>query len=471
MNYEISDFTVDEVCKRWTQKQLQVNHEYQRAPRWTDRQKQLLIDSVLRGYALPSFFLHRKKRPFGDQTIEELFIVDGQQRIQSLVDFKEGEFSLLDPAKNSRWFPKFIADAEIPCEWANRTYEQLDVVQRSHLNSTRLRVVLIDAEEDEVRDLFVRLQAGSPLRPQDKRDAFPGGMPNYIKHLGGYVERGENQEVKVIGGHPIFRQFLKWSSPATTHLSRELAAKIVMQLIRDGQGQPLSGTNSLALDAFYHQHVNFREDSTEAKRIDSVFDEVFGSLSQYQGTFPTAMEWVHLFVLFQRLQRGYTGSWKRYLKRVLQKFKRELASAQDNTANRASDPLWTEFGMLRSGRGADGSTKFTHRQKFFDDWFKNELRPEEIDPRRSFDIRTRDLLWDAQVGVCGYHDHDFCENTPLQRDEAEVHHILPHSQGGKTERSNAVLTHASCNQHIGSTHKPISSQLILNALKSFSEPS
>ena len=99
MNYEIEEFTVEDICKRWTDGQLKVDHEYQRAPRWIDRQKQLLIDSVLRGYALPLFFLHRKKRGFGHQTIEEWFIVDGQQRIQSLADYKAGSFGLLDPSK------------------------------------------------------------------------------------------------------------------------------------------------------------------------------------------------------------------------------------------------------------------------------------------------------------------------------------------------------------------------------------
>lgn len=350
MNYEIEEFSVEDICKRWTDGQLKVDHEYQRAPRWMDRQKQLLIDSVLRGYALPLFFLHRKKRGFGHQTIEEWFIVDGQQRIQSLADYKAGNFGLLDPAKNRRWFPKFIADSEVPCGWANRNYSQLDRSQREDFNSTRLRVILIDAGEDEVRDLFVRLQAGSPLRPQDKRDAFPGGMPIFIKHLGGYVDRGDNQEVKVSGGHPIFDSFLKWSTPATTHLARELAAKIVMQLERDHQGVRLSATNSLALDAFYHEYVNFSEASDDAKRLEALFDDVYDSLSQYNGALPTPMEWVHIFLLWQRLQNGYTNTWKKSMKQTLRKFKRQLANAQADPVNRASDPFWTEFGMLRAGR-------------------------------------------------------------------------------------------------------------------------
>lgn len=470
MHYEIEDFTVKDICKRWKEGQLLVEDEYQRAPRWTPRQKQLLIDSVLRGYALPSFFLHRRKRSFGDQVIEEFFIIDGQQRILSLVDYKGGDFALLDPSKNRRWFPTFIADAEEPCAWSNSYYNQLDQKQRGVFDNTKLRVVLIDAEEDEVRDLFVRLQSGSPLRPQEKRDAFPGEMPEFIKRLGGHISR-EDQNVKVNRGHRLFEDFLNWSTPAKTHLARELAAKIVMQLDRDHRGSALSATNSLALDEYYHQSVNFSGDSERARRITAIFDDVADVLSQYNGTPLTPIDWVHLFVLWQRLSDGYTDSWKKPMTRTLRKFKAELTKAQGDPASHASDAIWNRFGMLRSGRGSDSAAKFSKRQQFFDEWFKNELRAIPKDTTRGFDHQTRDLLFVAQVGVCGYHDQDFCDNSQLRPEESEVHHILPHSQGGRTELSNGVLVHSSCNQHVGATHVPLTSALILNALKTLTESS
>ena len=470
MKYVIKDFTVEDICKRWNDEQLKVDHEYQRAPRWTVRQKQLLVDSVLRGYALPSFFLHRRERSFGDQVIEEWFIVDGQQRIRSLAEFKGGSFELLDPAKNGRWFPKFISDSEVPCEWADCEYKHLETSQRDNFDRTKLRVALIDASEDEVRDLFVRLQAGSPLRPQDKRDAFPGGMPDFIKRLGGRIDTDEDQEVKLRGGHRFFEHFLKWSTPAKTHSARELAAKIVMQLDRDQHRSSLSATNSLALDEFYHQSVNFREHSDNARRYTAIFDDVLDILSEYNGIPLTPIEWVHLFVLWQRLTRDYTDAWKKQMKSTLRRFKADLAKAQADPTSHATDPLWTRFGMLRAGRGSDSAAKFALRQEFFDEWFISKLKAVALDAHRSFDPQTRDLLLEAQSGVCGYHDRDFCDNSTLRPENAEVHHILPHSLGGKTEPSNAVLTHASCNRHIGPSHEPVTSQLVLNTLKSFAEP-
>lgn len=49
---------------------------------------------------------------------EDLEIIDGQQRINSLYEFKEGAFKVFDPIKDDREarFPNFIK--AMPCPWA-----------------------------------------------------------------------------------------------------------------------------------------------------------------------------------------------------------------------------------------------------------------------------------------------------------------------------------------------------------------
>jgi hypothetical protein len=49
-----------------------------------------------------------------------------------------------------------------------------------------LDVVIVDEavqtdEEDEVRDMFLRLQNGTTLKAQEKRNAMPGTMRNFVK--------------------------------------------------------------------------------------------------------------------------------------------------------------------------------------------------------------------------------------------------------------------------------------------------
>ena len=468
MEIQVENFSVSKIREYWTQTYLRVNHEYQRAPRWNRRQKQLLIDSLLRGYPLPLFYFHKRTQPHGDGTIDYLEVIDGQQRIHALTEFCSGKFALLDPARNQNVFPKFIWDAERPCGWASKHYMQLDFDYRQKLDAAELRIAIITTDnDDEIRDLFVRLQAGSPLKPQEKRDAFPGGMPQFIKSLGGETVHDDDQKPVVNGGHRFFTHFLKFSTPARTVKARELAAQIVMQLTRDADGLPLAATNMDALDDFYHQQVGFREDSEEARRIVALIDDVGNILERYRGDLPTPIEWVHLFVLWQRLQNGYANSWKPRMANVLRKFKTDLDQAKKDVNELKVNPLWTEFGMRRGGSGADAASKFRARQDYLDTWFHRELKPRPIDGRRVFDEDLRKSLFDAQAGTCGYFDHAFCDDSsPMPFDASEVHHILPHSQGGETEPENAVVIHKKCNRHVGSSHVAVTSQLILNAIKS-----
>ena len=47
---------------------LIVNSEYQRGAVWSKSQQKKLIDSVLRGYPLPIFYLHYQQRKVGIMT-------------------------------------------------------------------------------------------------------------------------------------------------------------------------------------------------------------------------------------------------------------------------------------------------------------------------------------------------------------------------------------------------------------------
>jgi hypothetical protein len=44
-------------------------------------------------------------------------------------------------------------------------------------------VVLEDTDEDEVREMFLRLQNGTSLKAQEKRNAMPGTMRQFVKSL------------------------------------------------------------------------------------------------------------------------------------------------------------------------------------------------------------------------------------------------------------------------------------------------
>lgn len=468
MEFSLAQYRVRELRDLWNRRDLIVNHEYQRAPRWTRTQQQLLIDSLLRGYPLPMFFIHRRPLPGSDTTELPFEVIDGQQRLRALVNYSENHFTLLNPATHRRGFPKFIIDAPDRTPWAGKKYGQLDWGDKARLDEFELQVAVIETDNDnEVRDLFVRLQAGSALRPQEKRDALPGGMTTFIKKLGGVTDEDDDLQPTVIGGHRFFDEFLSIASPKQTATARQVASQMVLNLMRNHAGLPLTTWNSTALDNFYHEHIDFDPEGDEAQRIWNLFDEMCLTLSGRLKSRPRPVrtEWIHLILLWQRLRDHYELGWERRLPELIAKFKERLATDKANAQLNRHAPMWTGFGMHLSGQGADSSQKIALRQEYMDNWFMKELtlveRQEDGDDAIR-DPKLKDALYDRQERLCAYFDNDdICDRSPMEYDDCVLHRIVP---DGSARPSNLVLVHTVCEQTIGDRHLPITSEIIQRAI-------
>ncbi len=165
---------------------LVVNPEYQRGAVWTPTQKKKLVDSVLRGYPIPLIYFHHIRQEAGKLVSQRFEIIDGQQRINALSEFHEGAFKLFDPDKDAAdaRFPYFIKRE--PCPWGGKAFHDLTEDLKRDLLQTPLRIVKIETHnQNEARDLSVRLQSGMPLNSQEKRDAWPGQFTDFVLRLGG----------------------------------------------------------------------------------------------------------------------------------------------------------------------------------------------------------------------------------------------------------------------------------------------
>jgi hypothetical protein len=52
-----------------------------------------------------------------------------------------------------------------------------------HQEAGRYTARLSETDEDEVREMFLRLQNGTTLKAQERRNAMPGKMRDFIKNL------------------------------------------------------------------------------------------------------------------------------------------------------------------------------------------------------------------------------------------------------------------------------------------------
>ena len=74
----------------YTRSKIDPKPQYQRGSVWTEVQRQLLIDSILRGYDIPKLYL----RELANHSTYEFEVVDGQQRLRAIWDFMDNQYGL-----------------------------------------------------------------------------------------------------------------------------------------------------------------------------------------------------------------------------------------------------------------------------------------------------------------------------------------------------------------------------------------
>jgi len=148
--------------------------DYQRPAVWSLSQKQLLMDTILRGYDVPKLYWRQTgKNP------DKYEVVDGQQRIRAIWDFHAGVYPL--PKK---------ADAIDGVDVEGLHYEDLPDDLRLRFDTYNVNVVIVsDTDEEEVREMFLRLQNGTSLKAQEKRNAMSGKMRDFIKSVARHQPR------------------------------------------------------------------------------------------------------------------------------------------------------------------------------------------------------------------------------------------------------------------------------------------
>jgi hypothetical protein len=142
--------------------------DYQRPLVWSHVQKQLLIDTILRGYDVPKLYWRRiGKKP------DRYEVVDGQQRLHAVWDFYDGKYALAldaDPANGYK-----IAGLHYP-ELPDELRIQFDTYPLD-------MIVLEETDEEEAREMFLRLQSGSTLKASEKRNAMAGNVRDMVREL------------------------------------------------------------------------------------------------------------------------------------------------------------------------------------------------------------------------------------------------------------------------------------------------
>lgn len=432
MKTDPDDLTVKDVLDLKAQQMLVVNPEYQRGAVWTLTQKKKLVDSVLRGYPIPMFYFHHIQQSAGKLVSQRYEVIDGQQRIDALSEFCDGAFKLFDPEKDAAEarFPEFIK--RLPCPWSGKTFQDLSGDLKEQLQSTRLRIIQIQTDnQNEARDLFVRLQAGMPLNSQEKRDAWPGQFTDFILRLAG--KPGINR----YPGDPFFTELLRAQKVKDRGKFRQLAAQIAMlYFVRRVDGR-FRDINSPALDDFYYENLGFDASAPDAKRLLEILEKVTFLLRDQKRPKVIGHEAIHLVLLVDTLLDDYTRGWEPKFAEAFDKFREGLAKAKQARHEGLPSDYWLKYGV-HTRVSSDRGDSVQRRHEFFALKMRETMQPQMKDPKRLFGILERELIYYRDKKICG------CCDGEVPWHEAEIHHIEQHHQGGPTTLENGVLMHSHC---------------------------
>jgi len=374
-----------------------IDRTYQRPPGiWTKRMEQYLIDSILRGYAVPPIIVHKKGN--------KRFIVDGQQRWNAIMKFSRDDLEL------SKEY-----SADIIAENRGKTkYSELLEKWRDRFNSYTITIYYLeDYEDEEIRSTFLRLQESKPLTPGERLNAYPGDIVWAMREL---------------GKHEFFHKSVNLGMDRYRNL--KLAATF-LYLEKEG----IKDISPQYLYEFFRRNRNLSKSSKEFGKVKRTLNFL---RKQFDSRTPELRNeaWVvSTYLLASSLIEKYVIDNN---DSSLRDFIVNFYSMIDEAKTGDDEELLSFREAVMKGTTSEKAIKLRHEIMLRR--FVKEYNPPMLDENRVFSEEQKRQIFRRDGGkcqVCGKKLEFGNENT-------HYHHKIPYSAGGPTSVDNAILVCKNC---------------------------
>lgn len=384
---------------------IDTNPDFQRPAVWSIGQKQLLIDTILRGYDIPKLYWRKvSKAP------EKYEVVDGQQRLRTIFEFHAGEFALARDADD--------IDGVVV---AKMNYADLPEDLRLGFDNYALDVIVLsDTSEDEVREMFLRLQNGTTLKAQEKRNAMPGKMRTFIKD---------------IAKHPFFSR-VGFSDSRFTY---DLVAAQMTAIELNGGPCHIRNSN---LNAMYEAQVDFDAAGPKARKVRRVLEYLAQTFTEKTPELER-FSVVSLYALVSHCLETYAIQGRQDALRKWFIAFETMRRQQDSLPADQCDPELLAY-KERTSHSTDAQDSIQWRHEFLlRKFFEAVPDIEQKDNQRLFSSEQRLAIFRRDGGICQVRLK--CTGVKCEWDAWQADHKSAWTLGGKTTVENGQVACPACN--------------------------
>jgi hypothetical protein len=384
---------------------IDTNPDFQRPPVWTRSQKQFLVDTILRNLDIPKLYWQKVGR-----NPDQYAVVDGQQRLRAVWEFHGGEFGL---ARDADPIDGHAVAGMKYTDWPDELRIRFDTYPLDV-------VVVTDCNEDDVRDMFLRLQNGTPLKAQEKRNAMPGKMRDFVREL---------------AAHKFFNSVIFKSSRYTFDLIAAQCSLIEMN------GRPCNVKNA-DLNRMYEEHIDFDADGPKAKRIRRVFDYLYRAFPEKTPELER-FNVISLYVLVSSiLDRFVIVDRHKDLTTWFIEFERLRREDEAQPAEDRDPELLVYHENI--SRSTDSGDSISRRNEVLTSRFLLAYpNIQQKDDQRIFTAEQRLAIYRHDNGQCQVRLR--CDGIKCDWDNWHADHRTPWSRGGQTTVENGQVACPACN--------------------------
>ncbi len=241
---EYEKLIIQDLLNLHNNKELDINPWYQRRSVWTTSQKAYLINTLFEQKPIPTIYIRHSLDIDAEKSIRE--VVDGQQRVRSVLEYSDDAFAVKHPA-----YPKKVK------------FSQLKRTDIERFKLTSLSVgYLLGATDEDVIEIFGRLNSvAKTLNAQELRNA---------RYSGEYKQFCLRQATKRL---PLWRNL-------NIFTANRIARMDEVQFISDLTYNFINGLSDFSspkLDQIYKKYdEEFAEEEDMERRSERVFSQIAG---------------------------------------------------------------------------------------------------------------------------------------------------------------------------------------------------